>query len=81
MSVIGIFRQLFHLREVEDPLAVRNDAANGVLPGLVPYGGKELCGAVASSPFGETCRVDSEDFPSCNVRSTKINLCIARKGG
>ena len=63
------------------PLAVGNDAANGVLPGLLPYGGEKLCGAVASSPSGETCRIDSEDFLSCNVRSTKINLDITRKGG
>jgi len=79
MSVIAIFRQLFHLQEVEDPLAVRNDAVNGVLPGLLPYGGKQLCGAITSSPFGETRRIHPEGFLSCNIRSTKINFDIACK--
>jgi hypothetical protein len=41
MSEMGMFRHLFHLQEVENPLAVRNDAANGVLPGLLPYGRKQ----------------------------------------
>jgi hypothetical protein len=79
MSGMAIYRQLFHLHEVENALAIRNDASNGVLPGLLPYGGKQLCGVVTSSPSRETRRIHSESFLSCNLRSSKVNFDIARE--
>jgi len=76
-----ISQHLFHLQEVENPIAVRNDAANGVLPRVLPYRGKQLCAAVTSSLSGETRRIHSENFLSCNLRSTNVNFDVSRKGG
>jgi hypothetical protein len=76
-----MFQQLLDSREIENALVVRNDAANRVLSGVLPYCRKQLRGAVTSSPSGETRRVHSESLLSCNLRGAKINFDVARKRG